>query len=247
MPASPSPAYQHLGNLANRASGHPRGALVAHQPRSFLGGQRWRHLAQRRWRQHVQQHECQHHITQFYDIAVDPGDANIVFGGAQDNSSSGRRTSTVWNLTFASGDGFMNAIDENDPSIVFQTSYPSSGLPYIVRSTTGGAPGSFTRMSNTGLGSGNFPWVTPLATAGSQLFVASDEVYRANTLGGVDPGQWQWAARHRSSPPTRGVTPTYVGTSAEEFFGADAKHRRVQRYHRRWQGFRHADPPNACS
>ena len=31
-----------------------------HVVRSFLGGQRWRHLAQRRWRQHVQQHECQH-------------------------------------------------------------------------------------------------------------------------------------------------------------------------------------------
>lgn len=165
-------------------------------------------------------------ITQFYDIAVDPGDANIVFGGAQDNSSSGRRTSTVWNLTFASGDGFMNAIDENDPSIVFQTSYPSSGLPYIVRSTTGGAPGSFTRMSNSGLGSGNFPWVTPLATAGSQLFVASDEVYRANTLG----GSWTQVSGVLGSSASvittdmRGMlTPTYVGTSAGKiFFSADA-------------------------
>lgn len=165
-------------------------------------------------------------ITQFYDIAVDPGDANIVFGGAQDNSSSGRRTSTVWNLTFASGDGFMNAIDENDPTIVFQTSYPSGGLPYIVRSTTGGAPGSFTRMLNSGLGSGSFPWVTPLATAGSQLFVASDEVYRANTLG----NSWTQVSGSLGSSASvittdmRGVlTPTYVGTSAGKiFFSADA-------------------------
>lgn len=165
-------------------------------------------------------------ITQFYDIAVDPTDANIVFGGAQDNSSSGRRTSSVWNLTFASGDGFMNAFDENDPSIVFQTSYPSSGFPYIVRSTASGAPGTFTRMSNTGLGSGSFPWVTPLATAGSQLFVASDELYRANTLG----NSWTQVSGSLGSSASvittdmRGMlTPTYVGTSAGKvFFSADA-------------------------
>ena len=156
-------------------------------------------------------------ITQFYDIAVDPDDANIVFGGAQDNSSSGRRTNLLWDLTFASGDGFMNAVDENNPSIVFQTSYPSSNLPYIVRSLVGGSPGSFSRMSNAGIvASSSFPWVTPLATAGGQLFVASNTIYRASTTGNA------WAAISENlgsaavvlAPRMQGtLTRVYVGTS----------------------------------
>ena len=157
-------------------------------------------------------------ITQFYDVAVNPNDANIIFGGAQDNGSSGRRTNLLWNLTYASGDGFMNAFDQNNPSIVFQTSYPSSNLPSIVRSVVGGSPGSFQSVSRTGLvASTNFAWMTPLATAGSQLFVASDVLYRASTSG----GSWKAISGNLGSsavvvtPQTLGtLTPTYVGTSA---------------------------------
>lgn len=156
-------------------------------------------------------------ITQFYDIAVNPNDANIVFGGAQDNSSSGRRTNLLWNLTYASGDGFMNAFDQNDPNIVFQTSYPSSGFPRIVRSMVGGSPGSFSSVSNSGITSSNsFAWVTPLATAGSQLFVASNVLYRASTTS----NGWTPISSNLGSsvvvvtPNTLGtLTPTYVGTS----------------------------------
>lgn len=163
-------------------------------------------------------------ITQFYDIAVHPHDANIVFGGAQDNSSSGRRARTLWNLTFASGDGFMNVIDQNDPNIVFQTSYPSGNLPYIVRSLTGGSSGSFSGMPTTGLTSStNFPWVTPLATAGSQLFVASDKLYRAVTTG----SSWTSISGSLGSsvvvitPQTSGsLTPTYVGTSGGKIWSS---------------------------
>ena len=166
-------------------------------------------------------------ITQFYDIAVDPTDANIVFGGAQDNSSSGRRTNLLWDLTFASGDGFMNAFDQNNSSIVFQTSYPSGNLPYIVRSLASGSPGSFNRMPTTGMTStSNFPWVTPLATAGSQLFVASDVLYRTSTTGNT------WTAISTSmgsaavvvTPQMQGtLTRTYVGTSGGKIFSsADA-------------------------
>jgi hypothetical protein len=154
-------------------------------------------------------------ITQFYDVAVNPDDANIIFGGAQDNSSSGRRTSLLWNLTYASGDGFMNAFDQNNPSIVFQTSYPSGNKPSIVRSMVGGSPGSFSGVPNTNITAGPFEWVTPLATAGSQLFVASDVLYRTITSGG------SWTAISGSlgsaavvvTPQTLGsLTPTYVGT-----------------------------------
>jgi PKD repeat protein len=104
-----------------------------------------------------------------------------MFGGAQDNSSSGRTTSSVWGLTYASGDGFMNAIDQSNPNIVLQTSYPN-GYPAIVRSTNGGVANSFTNLSNSGITSStNFPWVTPLATAGSKVWTASDTVYVGTT------------------------------------------------------------------
>jgi hypothetical protein len=166
-------------------------------------------------------------ITQFYDIAVHPSDANIVFGGAQDNSSSGRRTNLLWDLTFASGDGFMNALDENDPSIVFQTSYPSGQLPYIVRSFASGSPGSFTRMSTSGMtASSSFPWVTPLTTAGSQLFVASNVLYRASTTGNswtpISPNLGS-AAVVVTARMQGALTPAYVGTSAGRIYSsADA-------------------------
>jgi hypothetical protein len=165
-------------------------------------------------------------ITQFYDVAVNPDDANIIFGGAQDNSSSGRRTSLLWNLTYASGDGFMNAFDQNNPSIVFQTSYPSGStnkLPSIVRSVVGGSPGSFSGVSNAGITAGPFEWVTPLATAGSQLFVASDALYRTNTSG----GSWTAISGNLGSaavvitPQKLGtLTPTYVGTSGGKIWAS---------------------------
>jgi photosystem II stability/assembly factor-like uncharacterized protein len=166
-------------------------------------------------------------ITQFYDVAVHPGDVNIVFGGAQDNGSSGRRTSLLWNLTFASGDGFMNAFDEDDPSIVFQTSYPNSGLPYIVRSMQGGSSGSFAPMPTTGLvASNDFPWVTPLATAGNLLFVASDVLYRTTTTGdrwGAISPSFGSAASVVVPMRLGSLTPTYVGTEDGRIYrSADA-------------------------
>ncbi|MBO9663038.1 PKD domain-containing protein [Dokdonella sp.] len=162
-------------------------------------------------------------ITQFYDIAVHPSDPNIVLGGAQDNGSSGRRTSLLWDLTFASGDGFMNAFDQINPLIVFQTSYPSGGYPSIVRSTQGGSNGSYSGMSNAGLVAGNFPWVTPLATAGDQLFVASDVLYRTLTTGNtwtaISPGMGSPASV--ITPQLHGsMTPTYVGTSGGRIYAS---------------------------
>lgn len=161
-------------------------------------------------------------IMQFYDIAVHPTDMNIVYGGAQDNGSSGRRTSLLWDLGFASGDGFMNAIDETNPMIVFQTSYPSNNRPYIVRSMLGGTIGSYEFMPTTGLtASANFPWVTPLATAGNRIFVASNILYRASTTGN------SWTAISSTlgsaasviTPSQRGMmVPTYVGTSGGRIF-----------------------------
>jgi len=122
-------------------------------------------------------------ITQYYDIVVHPTDANIVFGGAQDNSSSKRTTSNVWDLTFVNGDGFMNAVDDTNSTIVFQNGYPSgsgaSARPSIYRSTQSGAPGTFSGMGSSGLTGGGFPWVTPVDVAGGYHFVGGYYVSRA--------------------------------------------------------------------
>jgi len=163
-------------------------------------------------------------ITQFYDIAVHPVDTNIVFGGAQDNGSSGRRTSLLWGLTVASGDGFMNAFDSINPNIVFQTSYPQSSLPNIYRSTEGGSLGSFNSVPRTGLvASSSFPFLTPMAAAGDRLFVTSDVLYRINTTGSswtaISPNLG--SAASVISPELRGMMmPTYVGTAGGRIYAA---------------------------
>ena len=129
-------------------------------------------------------------VTMFYDIAVDFSSGDRMFGGAQDNSSSGRTTSSLWGLTYASGDGFMNAIDPSNPNVVLQTSYPN-GYPNIVRSTTGGANNTFNTLPTTGLtSSSNFPWVTPLATAGTKVWTSSDVVY----VGTTSANSFSWSA-----------------------------------------------------
>ncbi|NMO13946.1 PKD domain-containing protein [Pyxidicoccus fallax] len=158
-------------------------------------------------------------VTQFYDLAVHPNNADTVFGGAQDNSSLRRTTSPVWDLTFVSGDGFMNAVDPTNTNIVFQTSYPSSSLPSIYRSTTGGVPNSFSKLPTTGItASSNFPWVTPMAVASNRIFVAGDTVYRGTTS--ASPMTWTAISANLGArvsvitPMQTGTTiPAYVGTS----------------------------------
>ncbi len=127
-------------------------------------------------------------ITQLYDIAVAPSDPTRVFGGAQDNSSLGTDNSTIWDVNLVSGDGFMNLVDPRNANNVFQTSYPGS-LPALYRSTSGGSPNSFSSLSMTGVSSGNFPWVTPLAisadsaNATTYLFVGSNKVFKSTNNG----------------------------------------------------------------
>lgn len=159
-------------------------------------------------------------VTQFYDVAVDFGTPDRMFGGAQDNSSSGRTTSKVWGLTYASGDGFMNAIDASNTSVVIQTSYPSGNYPSLVRSTTGGGSGSFASLSKTGLtASANFPWVTPLATAGSKIWVASDAVYFGTTAAATF--SWSKLTGALGSSATV-VTPKQSGSAYILFAGTSA-------------------------
>ncbi len=157
-------------------------------------------------------------ITQFYDVALHPSDASTLFGGSQDNSSEGRFASSLWDVTTVTGDGFMNLVDPASPAIVFQTSYPSSSLPNIIRSSSGGVPGSFCWMGRTGITAGPFPWVTPLAIADSgpatptYVFVASDRVYRADSAVGCSP---TWTLISGDLAPSGSISvmdPSSIGT-----------------------------------
>ncbi|MGE4073832.1 MAG: hypothetical protein AB7E72_21890 [Lysobacterales bacterium] len=122
----------------------------------------------------------------FYDVAVDPRDPTRIFGGAQDNSSSGRFGGLVWDVTRVTGDGMMNLVVADNPDIVVQAGYPnSSGFPSLHRSLNGGGPNSLSTLPTTGLVSGGFPWVTPIAVSPphhqhqATLFVASTRIWRA--------------------------------------------------------------------
>jgi len=105
---------------------------------------------------------------------------------------------------------------------VFQTSYPQSNLPTIVRSTANGSLGSFELVPRTGMtASSTFPWVTPMAVAGNQLFASSNTLYRMPTNGStwtaVSPNMG--GAASVVTPQLIGVMmPTYVGTSGGRIY-----------------------------
>lgn len=130
-------------------------------------------------------------ITQLYDVAVHPTDASRILGGAQDNSSEGRSTSSVWDVVTVTGDGFVNAFDAANPSYAFIESYPTSTGPNIYRSTSGGGVGSFSTLPKTGIGSGAsvFPFKTEFAVivngASSYLLTGSTHLYRADARAGT--------------------------------------------------------------
>lgn len=125
--------------------------------------------------------------VQFYDVAVDPRDPTRIFGGAQDNSSSGRFAGLVWDVTRVTGDGMMNLVVPDNPNIVIQAGYPNqtTGFPSLHRSLSGGGPNTTSTLPTTGLISGGFPWVTPIAVSPAHhqqpatLFVASTRIWRA--------------------------------------------------------------------
>ena len=158
-------------------------------------------------------------ITLFYDIAVDPYNADLVFGGAQDNSSSGRGSDGQWNLTVSSGDGFMNVIDSTATNVVFQTSYPSNGFPNIYRSVLGGTPNSFQYVGMNGVTSGVFPWVTPLIGINGQVFMGGgSRMYRA-TANAALPFTWTPVTGSELTDNPSVITALQVGTSTQMYVG----------------------------
>lgn len=158
-------------------------------------------------------------LTQFYDIAVHPTSANTVFGGAQDNGSSGRTQSLVWEQTFQTGDGFGSLVDPTDPSVVIQSGYASwPGYPYLGRSFDDGAPGTFSWLPTTGIVIGNFSWSTTMGGAGGRIFIASDRVYRA--LISAEPFAWT-AISEPLGDSVDAITPIMQGNSIPTYLIVD--------------------------
>ncbi len=162
-------------------------------------------------------------LTQFYDVAVHPDDPNKIFGGAQDNSSSGRFGNQQWNVTLVTGDGFMNLVDPGTPDRVFQTSYPSGGRPSIYRSTSGGGPNSYSGLATNGIVSGEpFPWVTPLAVVSGTAFVGSHSVYRAATGQSASSFTWTKISGSLTGDTTKAISvisPYPSGSSVVAYVG----------------------------
>jgi hypothetical protein len=84
-------------------------------------------------------------VTQFIGIALDPANANIAYGGAQDNGTSIFNNGLVWSES-EGGDGGAVLVDPNNPSIVYHGFPLASFAGFFRRSVDGGA--SWTTIIN---------------------------------------------------------------------------------------------------
>jgi photosystem II stability/assembly factor-like uncharacterized protein len=138
-------------------------------------------------------------ITQIYDIAVDPEDADYIFAGTQDNSSQRTHGDLIWEGSLLFGDGFSNLVDPADTRTVYQTGFPSRGectRPRLSRSRNHGRPDTFRSVEDPSGVSCDDPWgwMMPMAAARvsaeapSVLFIASNRVFLLEDSGN------QWTA-----------------------------------------------------
>jgi len=172
-------------------------------------------------------------ITQFYDIAVHPTNSSIVYGGAQDNSSARRVSSSIWDVVGVNpgqitGDGFNNAIDAGNNNYVFVQSYSSGSLPRIFRSTSGGGSGSFSALATGGITTESFPWKTEytLLPAGSTSYMVTGgrSLYRANARAGTT--SWTRIFNNLAGSPLSALGPAagatlYAGFENGRIFRTD--------------------------
>ncbi len=150
---------------------------------------------------------------QFTGIATDPSNANVAYGGAQDNGTSKFINSTSWNL-LAGGDGGFTRVDHNSPSTIYQE---YTGLS-LYRSDNGGQ--SFVYAGN-GLSTSEaaefyVPFILDPANQ-SRVLVGLSHVYESTnkgasyrSIGGVGSTGWT-STSTISSIATYGNT-VYVAT-----------------------------------
>jgi photosystem II stability/assembly factor-like uncharacterized protein len=148
---------------------------------------------------------------QLYHIASHPTNANIVYGGAQDNGNF--RTldggATPWG-SVETGDGMYCAVDPGNPNVVYMsTQYGSHD-----KSTNGGATFSGMRSTNGG-------WLSPLIIHpmnSKTLFVTNRSVYKSTNSG----SSWTTIASNPSSDYINSIAMSPVNPSRMIFAGNDA-------------------------
>ena len=144
--------------------------------KSADGGSNWTHLNDGM------------NITQYYKISQSTSDTMVVLGGAQDNGSHLRTTTSNWNEV-TGGDGMDNGVDAVNDDIMYTSIYYGD----FYKSTNGGA--SFSGI-NTLSPSGNGNWVTPFNTdpvAANTIYAGFDRLWKS-TNGGTS-----WAATSTSA------------------------------------------------
>ena len=119
---------------------------------------------------------------QFYNIASDPNNEDIIFGGAQDNGnfSTSDKGVTDWEFE-TSGDGMECFVDWNNSNNVFM----STQKGYLMRSIDGGT----TWLGMVGSANTRFygaAWVAPFwqhPTNPGYYLCSSGEIWRSNSIG----------------------------------------------------------------
>ena len=121
-------------------------------------------------------------ITQFNRMFVDAQNANKIYGGAQDNSTSRTQSGGLsdWNIIYG-GDGFQTLVDPTNTNVIYALyQYGSLG-----KSTNNG--GSFSNATN-GISSGDRKnWDTPIAfdPNNSQiLYFGANRLYKTTNAAG---------------------------------------------------------------
>jgi len=123
-------------------------------------------------------------ISQFYDGAVDPTNANNLFGGTQDNNTLKSSTGPYGWFPILGGDGFYALVDPVTPNVVFsEYQYCCSGSGFR-RSTTGGPSAGPT---SGWVSSDRFGWNTPIAMnpRNHNLLLAGSQFAYRSTNNGV--------------------------------------------------------------
>jgi photosystem II stability/assembly factor-like uncharacterized protein len=112
-------------------------------------------------------------LTQYIGIALDPSNADIAYGGSQDNGTSKFNDSLAFRL-IAGGDGGFVRVDPSNPNTVY---YEFNGIS-LSRSDDGGVT---SRTKTAGIGSGDphdfyVPYILDHANP-QRLLLGTDRVY----------------------------------------------------------------------
>jgi hypothetical protein len=118
-------------------------------------------------------------ISQFIGIALDPTNANIAYGGTQDNGTIKFTGSLGWNFSDG-GDGGKVLVDFTTPTTVYHGFPIQSFFEFFQRSDNSGAPGSW-NVKITGINSNDpmrfYQAYTMDPTNSHRLLFGTDRVY----------------------------------------------------------------------